>query len=290
MSLTQTNAAQTNAAQTIPTVTLNNGVAIPQIGFGVFQVPDAETEAAVSAALEAGYRSIDTAAIYGNERGVGRALAASGIPRDELFITSKLWNSEQGAGTGAAFEASLDKLGLDALDLYLIHWPAPANDLYLQSWTALEELAAAGRSRAIGVSNFLPEHLERVIALGGTVPAVNQIELHPALRQAETVEFNTAHGIATEAWSPLAQGAMLSNPVITELAEAIGRTPAQLILRWHLQQGRIVIPKSVTPTRIAENLAVFDFELSAAAIAAIDALEPANGAGRVGPHPAEFNG
>ncbi|HEY9423378.1 MAG TPA: aldo/keto reductase [Microterricola sp.] len=276
--------------QTIPTLTLNNGVAIPQIGFGVFRVPDAETEAAVSAALEAGYRSIDTAAIYGNERGVGRALSASGIPRDELFITSKLWNSDQGAGTSAAVEASLDKLGLDALDLYLIHWPAPANELYLQSWTALEELAAAGRSRAIGVSNFLPEHLERVIALGGTVPAVNQIELHPALRQAETVAFNSAHGIATEAWSPLAQGAMLSNPVIAGLAEAIGRTPAQLILRWHLQQGRIVIPKSVTPARIAENLAVFDFELDATALAAIDALEPAAGAGRVGPHPAEFNG
>ena len=276
--------------QAIPTVALNNGVAIPQIGFGVFQVPDAETEAAVSAALEAGYRSIDTAAVYGNERGVGRALAASGIPREELFVTSKLWNSDQGAGTREAAEASLDKLGLDALDLYLIHWPAPANELYLRSWTALEELAAAGRSRAIGVSNFLPEHLERVIALGGTVPAVNQIELHPALRQAETVAFNAAHGIATEAWSPLAQGAMLSNPVIVRLAEAIGRTPAQLILRWHLQQGRIVIPTSVTPARIAENLAVFDFELDAAALSAIDALEPAAGAGRVGPHPAEFNG
>lgn len=153
-----------------------------------------------------------------------------------------LWNSDQGAGARQAAESSLDKLGLDALDLYLIHWPAPANELYLRSWTALEELAAAGRSRAIGVSNFLPEHLERVIALGGTVPAVNQIELHPALRQAATVALHAAHGIATEAWSPLAQGAMLSNPVIVRLAEAIGRTPAQLILRWHLQQGRIVIP------------------------------------------------
>ena len=273
--------------QTIPTLTLNNGVAIPQIGFGVFRVPDAETEAAVSAALEAGYRSIDTAAIYGNERGVGRALAASGIPRDELFITSKLWNSDQGAGTSAAVEASLDKLGLDALDLYLIHWPAPANELYLQSWTALEELAAAGRSRAIGVSNFLPEHLERVIALGGTVPAVNQIELHPALRQAETVAFNSAHGIATEAWSPLAQGAMLSNPVIAGLAEAIGRTPAQLILRWHLQQGRIIIPKSVTPQRIRENLDVFGFDLTTDELSVIDGLERDV---RTGPHPAEFNG
>lgn len=275
---------------TIPTITLNNGIEIPQIGFGVFQVPNDDTEAAVSAALEAGYRSIDTAAIYGNEHGVGRALAASGIAREELFVTSKLWNSDQGDGTTDAFDASLEKLGLEQLDLYLIHWPAPANDRYLQSWTALEELAASGRSRAIGVSNFLPEHLERVIALGGTVPAVNQIELHPALQQAETVAFNRAHGIATEAWSPLAQGAMLANPVIVELAAATGRTPAQVILRWHLQQGRIVIPKSVTPSRIAENLAVFDFELDAAAIAAIDALDVAHDAGRVGPHPAEFTG
>lgn len=274
---------------TVPTITLNNGVNIPQLGFGVFQVPNDETEAAVSAALEAGYRSIDTAAIYGNEHGVGRALAASGIAREELFITSKLWNSDQGDATPDAFDASLDKLGLEQLDLYLIHWPAPANDRYLASWTALEEIAASGRSRATGVSNFLPEHLERVIALGGTVPAVNQIELHPALQQAETVAFNRAHGIATEAWSPLAQGAMLSNPAIVDLAELLGRTPAQVILRWHLQQGRIVIPKSVTPSRIAQNLAVFDFDLDSAALAAIDALDVANGAGRVGPHPAEFN-
>ncbi|SDS04773.1 aldo/keto reductase [Microterricola viridarii] len=274
----------------VPTLTLNNGVEIPQIGFGVFQVPDDATEAAVSAALEAGYRSIDTASIYGNEKGVGRALAASGIARDELFVTSKLWNSDQGAPAAAAFERSLDALGLDRLDLFLIHWPAPANDLYLQSWEALELLAASGRSRAIGVSNFLPEHLERVIALGGTVPAVNQIELHPALRQRETAAFNTAHGIATEAWSPLAQGGMLADPEIVGLARALGRTPAQLILRWHLQQGRIAIPKSVTPARIAENLAVFDFELDDAAMGAIDALEPEGGAGRVGPHPAEFNG
>lgn len=272
------------------TVTLNNGIEIPRVGFGVFQVPNDDTEAAVSSALEAGYRSIDTAAIYGNEEGVGRAIAASGIDRDELFITSKLWNSDQGAATPAAFDASLDKLGLDRLDLYLIHWPAPANDRYLRSWTALEELAASGRSRAIGVSNFLPEHLERLIGLGGTVPAVNQIELHPALQQAETVAFNRAHGIATEAWSPLAQGAMLQNPVIVDLASTLSRTPAQVILRWHLQQDRIVIPKSVTPSRIAENLAVFDFELDAAAVAAIDALDLADGSGRVGPHPAEFNG
>ncbi|AMB57511.1 aldo/keto reductase [Microterricola viridarii] len=278
-------------ATLVPRITLNNGALIPQLGFGVFQVPNVETEAAVSAALEAGYRSIDTAAIYGNEEGVGRALAASGIARDELFITSKLWNSDQGtATTAAAFELSLEKLGLEALDLYLIHWPAPATDLYLESWEALEGIAASGRSRAIGVSNFLPTQLERIIALGGTVPAVNQVELHPALQQAETVAFNRAHGIATEAWSPLAQGAMLSNPVIARLAEEIGRTPAQVILRWHLQQGRIVIPKSVTPARIAENLAVFDFELPAAALAEVDALDVAAGAGRVGPHPAEFNG
>ena len=275
----------------LPHITLNNGVQIPQIGFGVFQVPDDETEAAVSAALEAGYRSIDTAAIYGNERGVGRAIAASGIAREELFVTSKLWNSDQGtARTADAFDATLDKLGLDSLALYLIHWPAPANDLYLDSWSALEDIAASGRSRAIGVSNFLPNHLERVIALGGTVPAVNQIELHPALPQTETVAFNRSHGIVTEAWSPLAQGTMLSNPVLLELSELIGRTPAQLMLRWHIQRGRVAIPKSVTPARTAQNLDVFDFELDASAIAKIDALEIAGGAGRVGPHPAEFNG
>lgn len=272
----------------IPSITLNNGVAMPQIGFGVFQVPNDETEQAVTAALAAGYRSIDTAAVYGNEEGVGRAIAASGLAREELFITSKVWIADLGReATLAAYADSLAKLGLDYLDLYLIHWPAPATDAYLESWQALEELAAAGRVRAIGVSNFLPEHLERLIALGGTVPAVNQVETHPALQQRDITTFNAANGIATEAWSPLAQGAVLTDPAVLAIAAAHGRTPAQAILRWHLQQGRVIIPKSVTPSRMAENLDVLDFELSADELAALDALERD---GRTGPNPAEFNG
>jgi len=272
----------------IPTITLNNGVEIPQLGFGVFQVPDDETTAAVTAALAAGYRSIDTAAIYGNEAGVGRALAASGIPRDELFITTKLWNSDQGfASTIAAYEASLAALGLDYVDLYLIHWPAPANDNYAQSWRAMEQLLADGRVRAIGVSNFAPEHLERLAQTAQIVPAVNQVELHPRLSQTEVRAANAARGILTEAWSPLAQGGLLADPVIADVAARAGRSPAQVILRWHLQQGRIVIPKSVTPSRISENLAVFDFELSPADLLLIDGL---NTDSRIGPDPVQFNG
>ena len=272
----------------IPTVTLNNGVQMPQLGFGVFQVSDDDTTAAVSAALAAGYRSIDTAAIYGNEAGTGRALAESGIARDELFITSKLWIADLGyEATLAAFETSLDKLGLDYLDLYLIHWPAPGLGKYTASWLALEKLLADGRVRAIGVSNFLPEHVQELVDLGGTVPAVNQVELHPALQQRDIGACNTAYGIATEAWSPLAQGALLDDPSILEIASRHGRSPAQVILRWHLQQGRIIIPKSVTPSRIRENLDVFGFELSADDLAVVDGLERG---GRTGPHPAEFNG
>lgn len=267
-------------------VTLNNGVVMPQVGFGVFQVPNDATEAAVSAALEAGYRSIDTAAIYGNEEGAGRAIAASGIARDELFVTTKLWNSDH-ADAGAAYDASLDRLGLDRVDLYLIHWPAPAADRYLDAWAGLEELYAAGRVRAIGVSNFLPEHLRRIADLGGTVPAVNQVELHPALQQRDVVAANDALGIRTEAWSPLAQGALLADPTITAIAERLGRTPAQVILRWHVQQGRVIIPKSVTPSRIAANFDLAGFTLSPTDLAAIDGLERD---GRVGPHPADFNG
>lgn len=272
----------------IPSVTLNNGVRMPQLGFGVFQVSDDDTTAAVSAALAAGYRSIDTAAIYGNEAGTGRALAESGIARDELFVTSKVWVADLGYdATLAAYESSLEKLGLDYLDLYLIHWPAPATDGYLESWRALEQLLRDGRVRAIGVSNFLPEHLDKLVGLGGTVPAVNQVELHPALQQRDVAGSNAAHGVATEAWSPLAQGAVLGEPAVTAIAAEHGVTPAQVILRWHLQQGRIIIPKSVTPARIRENLDVFRFELADTELAAIDALERD---GRTGPHPAEFNG
>ncbi|XVU29222.1 aldo/keto reductase [Actinoplanes sp. CA-054009] len=272
----------------IPTVTLNDGVTIPQLGFGVFQVPGAETRAAVATALEAGYRSIDTASAYGNEAGVGRAIAASGLLRDELFVTTKLWVSDFGrTPTRDALRRSLDALGLDHVDLYLIHWPAPATDAYLETWQALEELRAEKLTRSIGVSNFLPEHLDRVVALGGAVPSVNQIELHPALQNRETVAANTAHGIVTEAWSPLAQGAVLGAAPVVAAAREHGVTPAQVVLRWHLQQGRVVIPKSVTPARVAANLDVFGFDLSAPELAAIDALE---NDGRTGPHPASYNG
>ncbi|MGW5927485.1 aldo/keto reductase [Streptomyces anulatus] len=272
---------------TVPTVTLNSGVTIPQLGFGVFQVPDDETTAAVSAALEAGYRSIDTAAIYGNEVGVGRALAASGIPREELFVTTKLWNADQGYdATLAAFDASLAKLGLDYVDLYLIHWPTPAHDLYPESWRALEKLAADGRIRAAGVSNFQPAHLRRLLETGTLVPAVNQIELHPGLQQAELRAFHAEHGIATEAWSPLAQGALLKEKALVSIAERHGKSPAQVVLRWHLQLGNVVIPKSVTPERIRQNIDVFDFELSAADMDAVAALDRGM---RTGPDPDTLN-
>ncbi|MEV7031757.1 aldo/keto reductase [Streptomyces sp. NPDC093272] len=271
----------------IPDVTLNNGVTMPQLGFGVFQVPDEETTAAVAAALRAGYRSIDTAAVYGNERGVGQALADSGIARDELFVTTKLWNSEQGYdSTLAAFDASLDRLGLDHVDLYLIHWPTPARDLYLDTWRALEKLYADGRTRAIGVSNFQPAHLERLLGAASVVPAVNQIELHPGLQQAELRDFHARHGIVTEAWSPLAQGAVLKDDAVTAIAAGHGRTPAQVVLRWHLQIGNVVIPKSVTDARIRENADVFGFELSPQEIDALTALDRGM---RTGPDPDTLN-
>ncbi|MFJ5884987.1 aldo/keto reductase [Kitasatospora cineracea] len=272
---------------TVPTVTLNNGIEMPQLGFGVFQVPDEETTAAVATALEAGYRSIDTAAAYGNERGVGRALAASGLPREELFVTTKLWNADQGHDeTLRAFDASLDRLGLDHVDLYLIHWPAPARDRYPDSWRAIGKLAAEGRIRAAGVSNFRPAHLTRLIEDGGPVPAVNQVELHPALQQAELRAFHAAHGIATEAWSPLAQGAVLDDPAITAIAARTGKSPAQVVLRWHLQLGNLVIPKSVTPARIRQNLDVLDFALTADDLAAIATTDRGL---RTGPDPDAFN-
>ncbi|MFB7343250.1 aldo/keto reductase [Streptomyces hydrogenans] len=271
----------------IPTVELNNGVGIPQLGFGVFQVPDDETTSAVGAALEAGYRSVDTAAIYGNETGVGRALAASGLPREELFVTTKLWNADQGYdATLRAFDASLAKLGLAYLDLYLIHWPTPARDLYVDSWRAVERLASEGRIRAAGVSNFQPAHLRRLLDSSSLVPAVNQIELHPGLQQSELRAFHAEHGIATEAWSPLAQGAVLDDLAITAIAARTGKSPAQVVLRWHLQLGNVVIPKSVTPARIRQNLDVFDFRLTDEDMAAVAATDRGL---RTGPHPDQLN-
>ncbi|MFF4255496.1 aldo/keto reductase [Streptomyces sp. NPDC001663] len=272
---------------TVPTLTLNNGVRIPQLGFGVFQVPDTETGAAVTAALEAGYRSIDTAAIYGNEAGVGAALTASGIDRDELFVTTKLWNADQGYdSTLRAFEASLAKLGLEYVDLYLVHWPTPARDLYRESWQAIEKLVAEGLIRAAGVSNFQPAHLRRLLDGSSLVPAVNQIELHPGLQQGELRALHAELGIVTEAWSPLAQGAVLTDPAITEIAEHYGKSPAQVVLRWHLQLGNVVIPKSVTPARIRANIDVFDFGLGDEEMAAIAGLDRGL---RTGPDPDTLN-
>jgi 2,5-diketo-D-gluconate reductase A len=271
----------------VPTIKLNNGVEIPQLGFGVFQVPDEETTAVVTAALEAGYRSIDTAAAYGNERGVGEAIKASGIPRDELFITTKLWNASQGYdSTLRAFDESMAQLGLEQLDLYLIHWPVPKGDKYVETWKAFEKLHADGRIRAIGVSNFQSTHLRRLLDEGLTLPAVNQVELHPALQQATLRAFHTEHGIATEAWSPLAQGEVLDAPEITKAAAKHGKSPAQVVLRWHLQLGNVVIPKSVTPKRIRENIDVFDFELDGDDLNAIASLERGH---RTGPDPDTFN-
>ncbi|MCW2874348.1 aldo/keto reductase [Actinacidiphila oryziradicis] len=272
----------------VPVITLNNGVEIPQLGFGVWQVPDDEATAAVATALEAGYRSIDTAAIYGNEEGTGKALTTSGLPREELFVTTKLWNAEQGYdSTLRAFDASLDKLGLEYIDLYLIHWPVPSRDLYVDTWKAFEQIYADGRARAIGVSNFHQAHLRRILAEGTVVPAVNQVELHPNLQQTELRAFNAEHGIATEAWSPLGSGkGLLDDPEIVALAAKHSRTPAQVVLRWHIQLGNIVIPKSVTPSRIRENIDVFDFELDGKDLAVLAGLD--NGT-RLGPDPDTFD-
>ncbi|MEW1719970.1 aldo/keto reductase [Streptomyces sp. NPDC093109] len=272
----------------VPTLTLNNGIEMPQLGFGVWQVPDDEAAQAVGTALEAGYRSIDTAAIYGNEEGTGKALAASGVDRADLFVTTKLWNSEQGYdSTLRAFDVSLAKLGLEYVDLYLIHWPKPAADTYVDTYKAFEKILADGRAKSIGVSNFLPAHLERLLDETSVVPAVNQIELHPQLQQAESRAFHERHGILTEAWSPLGQGkGLLEVPTVLAIARKHERTPAQVVLRWHLQLGNVVIPKSVTPSRIQENIDVFGFELDADDLAAFAALDEGR---RIGPDPAELN-
>lgn len=272
----------------VPTITLNNGSVMPQLGFGVWQVPDDGAASAVGTALEAGYRSIDTAAIYENERGTGQGIASSGVPRDEIFLTTKLWNAEQGHdSTLRAFDASLEKLGTDYVDLYLIHWPMPGVDKYAESWKAFEKIHSDGRAKAIGVSNFHPPHLQRLFDETGTVPAVNQIELHPHLQQSGPRAFHAEHGIATEAWSPLGQGKeLLHEPELTAIAGKHGKTAAQVVLRWHVQIGNVVIPKSVTPSRIRENIDVFDFELDAGDL---DAIAGLNSDSRLGADPDTMN-
>lgn len=270
----------------VPNVKLNDGRLMPQLGFGVYKVPQDETVEAVRGALDTGYRSIDTAALYRNEEGVGRAIAESDVPREDLFVTTKLWNDRHGHDSAlTAFDESIGKLGLDYVDLYLIHWPVPSRDLYVETWRAFERLRDEGRARSIGVSNFTEQHLGRLADESGTVPAVNQVELHPLLTQATLRAYHAEQGIATEAWAPLARGGeLLSDPVLVGLAEAYDRSPAQVVLRWHLQLGNVVIPKSVTPARIRENIDVFDFTLSDDDMALIDRLHTG---GRTGGHPDE---
>ncbi|MEV0347978.1 aldo/keto reductase [Nonomuraea sp. NPDC050680] len=264
----------------------SDGVQVPQLGFGVWQVPSDEAEQVVTAALEAGYRHIDTASAYGNEEGVGRAVRASGIPREKLFVTTKLFNSDHERAE-EAFDESLSRLGLDYVDLYLIHWPVPARNKYLQAWRGLEKIYRQGRAKAIGVSNFTVETLTRVIDEADIVPSINQIELHPYFQQRGLREFHEANGILTEAWSPLGQGkGLLGDPALAVLSEKHARTPAQIVLRWHIQLGNVVIPKSVTPARIKENFEVFDFVLDNEDMAAIGALNQENG--RIGPNPDTF--
>jgi 2,5-diketo-D-gluconate reductase A len=274
----------------VPNLPLSTGagtIPIPQLGFGVWQVPDAEAEPAVTTALETGYRSIDTAKLYGNEAGVGRAIKATDIPREELFVTTKVWNDDQGFdSTLAAFDASMGRLGLDTLDLFLIHWPAPAQDAYVDTWKALLKLREDGRVRAVGVCNFGIEHLERLRDETGELPAINQVELHPYLQQGELREFHADQGILTEAWSPLASGgAVLADDTIREIAAKHDVTPAQAILRWHTQIGNVVIPKSVTPSRIAENFDIFEFELDDQDLSAFARLDRGE---RTGPDPYAF--
>ena len=258
----------------VPTVRLNNDVQMPRLGFGVYKIADGEAEQVIHTALEAGYRSIDTATLYHNERGVGAAVRSSGLPRSDLFVTTKLWNTEHGYDSALrAFDRSLSELGLDYVDLYLIHWPVPEQDRYVETWRALEKILADGRARAIGVSNFQVPHLERLLAETDVVPAVNQIELHPNLQQARLRAFDTDHGIVTESWSPLARGRLLEHEVLTTIARKHGKTPAQVVLRWHIEMGLVAIPKSATPQRIRENIDIFDFELDAQDIAGIATLE-----------------
>jgi 2,5-diketo-D-gluconate reductase A len=274
----------------VPTIELNDGRSIPQLGFGVFQIPPMDTARAVGHALDIGYRHIDTAEMYGNEREVGEAVRAYGLDRTEVFVTSKLNNGHHRPDDARrAFEQTLAELGFDYVDLFLIHWPLPTlyDGGYGSTWNVLEEFQADGRARSIGVSNFQVEHLERLAATSEVVPAVNQIELHPYFLNDEVHRYGVEHGIATEAWSPIAQGAVLDDPVITAIADQVGRSPAQVVLRWHIQRGNIVFPKSVTRARIEENFRLFDFELAPGDVEAIDALDRGE-AGRTGPNPDTF--
>jgi 2,5-diketo-D-gluconate reductase A len=271
----------------VPTIALNNGVEIPQFGFGVFQVPPEDTAQVVREAFDAGYRHIDTAQMYENEEGVGRAFADSGLSRDEVFITTKLGNDGHGHDAALrALDGSLARLGLEFVDLFLIHWPRPREGRYVETWQAFEKLAAEGKARSIGVSNFTVEHLERLAAETDTVPAVNQIELHPRFVQLELRDYHREHGIATEAWSPIGQGGdLLQDPTLTGLADKYGKSPAQVVLRWHVQLGNIVFPKSMRPERMRENIDVYDFELSDDDMQAVSALDTG---GRMGPNPNTF--
>lgn len=267
-----------------PMIQLNDGRQIPQIGFGVFQIPNDQVVAAMSEAFAAGYRSIDTAAIYRNEEGVGAAIASATLPREEIFVTTKLWNDQQGYDSALrAMDESLKRLQLDYVDLYLIHWPAPTRDAYVDSWRALIRLREEGLAKSIGVSNFTIAHLERLLNETDVVPAVNQIELHPRFQQRALREFHGEHGIATESWSPLAQAALLQDETIRDIAQTHGKTSAQVILRWHIQNGLIVIPKSATPARIRENIDIFDFELNDEELARIAQLDSPEG--RIGGNP-----
>ena len=275
----------------VPNITLNDGNTIPQLGFGVFQIKPEDTADAVKTALDIGYRHIDTAEMYGNEKEVGEGIRASGIPRDEIFVTSKLNNSfHEPDAARKAFDTTLSDLGFDYIDLFLIHWPLPTQygGDYVSTWNTMIEFAKSGRSKSVGVSNFQVEHLERLAKETELVPAVNQIEVHPYLANDTVRKYGKDHGIATEAWSPIAQGKVLDDPVITDLAAEVSKTPAQVVLRWHIQRGDIIFPKSVTPKRVQENFALFDFELDSDAVAKIDALDKGED-GRVGPNPDTFD-
>ena len=275
-----------STSTSVPQLTLRDGVEIPQLGFGVFQVPPEETAEAVTLAFQAGYRHVDTAAAYQNEAAVGQAFRASGLPRDDVFITTKCFNDNHGYEQARkAFQASLDRLELDFVDLYLIHWPVPSQDRYVETWKAFIELQQEGLIRSIGVSNFQPSHLRRLVGETRVTPSVNQVELHPRFQQAGLRREHEELGIATEAWSPLAQGEVLDDPVIAEIAEEHERTPGQVVIRWHLQLGNVVIPKSVTPSRIEENIDVFGFHLTDAEMEAIEALDAGE---RTGPDPDTF--